>query len=364
VPGAGQPLPGGLDDETWVQLRQLGSDRVLPLGPQHAEQHRWWIRLFTPRVVNAWRDTFIRPICHAQIDRFAAEGSAELVADYAGRIAPRLFTHLMGIGDADDDFADGLTALFAKRDHAGEQIFASSQEINQEALEAGLAANEEIREVLTDLVLSRRDGKGDDLISTLWRDADQVLGPGWDEGDVLGFAVVLWDSASGTTIYSTANGLHLLLTRPDLRRRVASEPALIPNLVEESLRMYGPAVMNRPRIALKDFEFGGVAFRTGDLIRPIYGAANRDPRRYPHPNEVDLEREAPRDHLSLGTGAHSCAGQAVARVELEESIAVVLERLPDLELDPDAEPPTYGHGITLRLWKPLNVRFEARAALR
>jgi cytochrome P450 len=357
VPGAGQPPSGGVDDETWLELTQLGSARVLPLGPRHKPQHRWWMELFTPRVVSTWREEFIRPICHAQIDRFAGAGRAELVADYAARIAPRLFVRLMGAEDAGDEFADYLTGLFAKRDQASHQrIFSGSGDSNQEVLDAGLAASGELRKALHGLVLSRRDGRGDDLISAVWRDADDVLGPGWDESDVLGFAMVLWNSASGTTIYSTANGLYLLLSRPDLRERVQREPALLANLLEESLRLYG-LVMNRPRIARKDFEFAGVQIRVGDLMRPVYGAASRDPRHYPRPDEVDLERRLPRDHLSFGTGGHSCAGQAIARIELEDSVAVLLERLPDIELDPDAEPPSYGHGISTRMWKPLNVRF-------
>src|SRR5262249_53923583 len=96
IPGSGQPLPGGLDEETWLQLHTLGSSLANPPGAQHAEQHRWQFSLFTPRVLNAWRDEFIRPICQAQIDRFAAAGRAELVADYAARIAPRVFARLMG----------------------------------------------------------------------------------------------------------------------------------------------------------------------------------------------------------------------------------------------------------------------------
>lgn len=362
VPGSGDAMPGGLDEDTWQELTSLGSSRVLPLGPQHAEQHRWWMRLFTPRIVKTWQEELIRPICHAQIDRFEATGRADLVADYAGRIAPRVLLRLMGLPDVDETFTEHLTDLFAKRDRARQPIFAAAGHVDRESIAPALAAVDELRETLREIVLSRRDGKGDDLISALWRDAEQVFGPGWNEGDVIGMAVLIWDAGAGTTIYSTANGLHMLLTRPDLRKRVTAEPGLLPNLIEESLRMYGPAVINRTRIARKDFEFRGVQIRTDDLITPIYGAANHDLSHYPNGNEIDLEREAPRDHLSFGTGPRSCIGQAIARQELDDSIAVLLERLPDIELDPDAEPPRYGHGIGLRLWRPLNVRFEPRSS--
>jgi cytochrome P450 len=362
VPGSGDPMPAGLDEATWLEVEHLGSNRILPLGGQHPEQHRWWMRLFTPRIVKSWQEEFIRPICHAQIDRIEAAGRADLVADYAARIAPRVLVGLMGVPDADDAFTDHLTDLFEKRNDARQSIFTATRELDRALIDAAVAAAGALREALRDLVLSRRDGHGDDVISALWRDAEQFFGPGWDENDVIGMAVLIWDAGTGTTVASTANGLQMLLTRPDLLKRVIAEPGLIPNVIEESFRMYGPVVQNRTRIARKDFEFGGVQIRTGDLIMPIYGTANRDPSHYPNANEIDLDRDAPRDHLSFGTGPRSCVGQAIARQELEDSLAVLLERLPDIELDPDAEPPVYGHGITLRLWKPLNVRFEPRTA--
>jgi cytochrome P450 len=358
IQGAGQPLPGGLDDETWMQLWSLGSPRVGPLGPQGVEQHRWWFSLFTPRVMMAWRNELIRPICHAQIDRIAEEGRAELVADYAARIAPRVFVRLMGV-DTDDAYVEHLADLFVRRYKAAEQVFAVSRDLDQTAIDVALAANDALREELTDLVLSRRDGRGDDLISAAWRDADRAFGAGWEENDIIAFAAVLWDAGSTTTIFSTANGIHLLLTEPDVREQVRRQPALLSSLIEESLRLYGTAPMNRTRIARKDFEFAGVQIQAGDLFRGVIAAGNRDPRHYPRPDEVDLDRSNSRDHLSFGTGTRSCAGQAIARAELEESLAVLLDRLPDVELDPDAEPPHFGHGIILRLWKPLHVRWAA-----
>jgi cytochrome P450 len=264
-------------------------------------------------------------------------------------------------GENDEEYIEHLRVLFGKRDLAARQIWTSAQNLDQRLIDDGMAANEQLRKELIELVRSRQDGRGDDLISATWRDADRALGAGWDENDVLGIAVMIWDAAHWTTIFSTANGLYLLLTHPSAREQAVRDPARIANLVEESLRLYGPSVTNRTRIARRDFEFGGVQIRAGDLLRPVNITAGRDPRHYSRPNEVDVERDLPRDHFSLGAGGrHTCAGQAIARAELAESIAVLLERLPDVELDSDAEPPHFGHGIMMRMWKPLHVRFQPR----
>jgi cytochrome P450 len=99
-----------------------------------------------------------------------------------------------------------------------------------------------------------------------------------------------------------------------------------------------------------------VAIKAGDKLLAMIEAANLDPKRYEAPLTARLDRPSPRSHFSFSAGPRSCAGQALARAELEEMISVLLGRLPDVRIAPDAEPPHY-QGLVVRTWSPLHVTF-------
>jgi cytochrome P450 len=137
----------------------------------------------------------------------------------------------------------------------------------------------------------------------------------------------------------------------------AADAAAIGVFVDEVLRLEG-SVHFRPRRAAADAEVAGQAIAEGDMLLVILLAANRDPKRYGCPHEVDLERESPRDHISFNYGPRACPGAALARSELAEAITAGLARWPDLRLDDEAQPPGYS-GFLMRSHRPLNVRVDA-----
>ena len=146
-------------------------------------------------------------------------------------------------------------------------------------------------------------------------------------------------------------------SEPPGRLRLSGSKS-VERFVEESLRLFGPVVF-RPRIALQDVELAGVRVKKGDLAIALNLSANRDPRKYDCPAEVDLSRPAPRDHLSFYAGPRSCTGQALARAELEEVTTMVLAQLRGLRSDPDEEAPSYRE-LLMRRWEPLHVCFTPR----
>ena len=351
-----RPAPMGLSPEEWRYFIGLGAKHfiVTDAGEPHERQHRWWMHAFTPRVLRQWQESLFRPICHRQIDAFAADGRADLVTQYANRVAPRVIASMMGLPHDDDGWLKHMDSLFVPRLALKQRIAEST--VERELVDRALAATRELEEMLRPYVRARRNRAGDDLISMVWRDAEQLFGEDWDELDVLGLVTAVWEGGSGTTMYSTANGLYLLLTRPDLREQVeAGAPKAVPNLIEEALRLYGPVFM-RPRIAVRDVELGGVSIRRGEQVVLLLVSGSRDPDHYAHAPEPDLARKAPRDHLAFMFGPRTCPGQALGRVELEEIVAALLDRLPSMRLDPEAEPPVF-RGLLTRRWLPLNVVF-------
>ena len=136
------------------------------------------------------------------------------------------------------------------------------------------------------------------------------------------------------------------------------DPSLVPNAVEESLRLE-PAAASIDRYATRDVEFGGASIRAGDLVVISIAAANRDRDLFPDPDRYDVTRENARLHLAFAHGPHVCIGMHLARLEAHTAVRRVLERLPGLRLvDPDASAP---RGLVFR--KPPELRATWLVAL-
>lgn len=356
VPNADRTMLG-MDTEELVEFMGSGGRNVIFLldGEPHHRLHRWWMRAFSPTVLTSWREDLIRPIIHGQIDRFAARGEAELVEELASRVAPRVIAAVMGLPWRDDAWLEHLLGLVMGRLELIQRQ--ADTEPDPELVRRALAASKELSEILLPFVRERRSGAGDDMISRLWRDA-QELDEDFDELDILGNVKSMFDGGSKSTVYGISNVLYLLLTQPKLQAELrACGTKAVERFTEESLRLFGPVVF-RPRVALQDVELAGVRIKKGQTAIAIGLLANRDPDRYSCPAGVDMDRPAPRDHLSFYFGARACTGQALARAELEEVTTAVLERFSDLRLDPNAEPPAY-RDLLMRRWEPLHVLFTA-----
>ena len=132
----------------------------------------------------------------------------------------------------------------------------------------------------------------------------------------------------------------VLLTRPDLRRRVNEEPKRMRRLVEEVFRVYSP-VGTVTRQATTDLELAGVAIAEGDLVSGVLRSANLCESRWPAPAEIDLDR---RDgaHVAFALGVHRCLGEWLGRQEVRVGVERLFERFPDLRLDPEHEVELFG----------------------
>ena len=217
----------------------------------------------------------------------------------------------MGLPWQDDDWLEHVLGLVMTRLELIQRQADSG--LDQELVARGLAASRELTEILLPFVRERRSGSGDDMISRLWADAPSIYASDFDELDILGNVKTMFDGGAKSTVYAISNALYLLLEHPGLQDELRQGGSKsVERFIEESLRLFGPVVF-RPRIALKDVEVAGVRVNKGDLAIALNLSANRDPRKYECPAEVDLSRPAPRDHLSFYAGPRSCTGQALAR---------------------------------------------------
>ena len=130
--------------------------------------------------------------------------------------------------------------------------------------------------------------------------------------------------------------LAVLLTRPDLRERVATDPASMRRLVEEVFRVYSP-VGTITRQATRDVELSGVAIAQGDLVAGVLRSANLDERHWTDPTSIDLDRREG-THAAFALGAHRCLGEWLGRQEVRVGVERVIARWPTMRLDPDHHP--------------------------
>lgn len=174
---------------------------------------------------------------------------------------------------------------------------------------------------------------GDDLLSQLVTVREE--GRGLDETELKATAGLVLAAGFETTVNLLGNGIALLHDHPDERARIAADPSLWPNVVEEALRL-DPPVLLTGRMAVRDTEVGGREVRGGSMVTAILGGANRDPEVFADPLRFDVARTNARDHISFSAGRHHCLGAQLARMEGEVGLRAIWERFPDLRLEPGA----------------------------
>jgi cytochrome P450 len=219
--------------------------------------------------------------------------------------------------------------------------------------EGALAASRELRGYFAEIIADRRRHTRDDLVSQLI--SAEVDGRRLSDEEIYPFLLLLLPAGAETTYRSSSNLLFGLLSDPDQLGAVRADRSLVPQAIEEALRWETP-LLTVARLATEDVELGGVRIPAGSFVAVSLGAANRDPGQHAEPDAFDIFRERAQ-HISFGDGAHKCLGMHLARLEMRVLLNAVLDRLPGLRLDPDADDP-HIHGLIFRSPPNLPVRFD------
>lgn len=176
------------------------------------------------------------------------------------------------------------------------------------------------------LVARKREHPDDDVISRL------CATDGVSDAEAAMLAMSLLFAGHETTVVQIGVGALMLLTNPDQWQSLRSDPALLPNAVEEILRAPGKGGGGIPRYARTDLEIDGVQIAAGDLVLLDTGAANHDPNVFTNPDRAEVAREGVSAHLSFGHGMRYCIGAPLARIELQAVFAQLLQRLPTMRV--------------------------------
>ena len=329
--------------------RTFGSPTVLTCdGDVHRELRASIDPKFRPRVVDGYVDALIEPIAAGLLDRFAARGSAELMAEYLEPISVLGLGQVLGLGDVDGDTL--------RRWFAGLAQGAINYELDPARQAVGDATAAEIRARLAPL-LDRLEREPDDSAIS------HMLHAGREPGDprarelVLPSLLVILLGGMQEPGHGAGSALAALLSEPEQAARVAADPAaLVPLAVEEGLRLIAP-IGTQLRSTTEDVEIGGATIPAGEPVALVIASANRDEERFEDPDRFDIDR--PRTtHGAFGFGRHFCSGHAFARRQEQIALRVLFERLPDVRLDP--ERPVVLRGWEFRAPVHLHVRFTPR----
>jgi cytochrome P450 len=182
------------------------------------------------------------------------------------------------------------------------------------------------------------------LISLLL--AAEIDGEKLTEEELLGFFILLLVAGNETTTNLIANAVRYMVEDPDTQEQVRTNPSLVPNLVEETLRFY-PPIQAIGRVAMEDVEIGGHTIRKGSQVISWVASANRDEQKFEQPDHFILERR-PNPHLGFGFGIHFCLGAPLARLEANKALSILansfpkLEKVEQVELEPIQSPFVFG----------------------
>lgn len=290
----------------------------------------------------------IAGLCDELIDGFAADGRVELRSRFAVPLPLTLIAEQLGVPREDlprfKRWSDGFVAQLSQMASPEEQVEAARLIV-------------EFQHYFAKVVESRREAPQDDIISDLVH-AEVAGERSLDMAETLSILQQLLVAGNETTASALCEGMWLLVQHPEQAEKVRASPELVPNLVEEVLRLATPTA-NMWRVVKQETELGGVTLPQGSFVLLRYASANRDETVFPDPDRFDVERENAVDHIAFGKGIHHCLGAELARRELQVALPRLLARLPHLRLAPGAPEPVYSPNILLHGLESLELRFDA-----
>ncbi len=316
----------------------MGRTILMMDEPEHHGYRSLIQQAFSRKAMEQWETDLVGPIVDECIDQLVDEGRADLVKQLFFPFPVNVIAGLLGLPREDlPDFHRWTVELI-------------SVGID---MDKALGASKHLEEYLLGFVQERRVKPGRDMISVLAQ-ADHE-GQRLTDHEIISFCRLLLPAGAETTYRSSSNLFCGLLTHPDQLEAVRADRSLLPTAIEEGLR-WEPPLLTIMRTATVDTEVCGVPIPAGTMVVVNMGAANHDESRWERAEEFDIHRPQTA-HIAFASGPHMCLGLHLARMETKVVINRVLDRLPNVRIDPDADPP-YITGMTFRAPPRLNVVFD------
>ena len=289
-------------------------------GEDHHRLRRLVSKAFTPRAVDRLRPVMRQAFGDA-LSAVAPRGHCDAVPDLCESYPIHVICALVGVPSND-------WPLFSKWADIILQSLSFDISSKLDMIETAI---EEIDEYVSGLIDEHRRHPGEDLLSELIAVEEQ--GDKLTSAELLAVTNMILVAGTDTTRNQLGLTLHAFATNPQQWQLLRSNPELVPNAVEETIR-FSAATGGLPRVALEDIELHGVTIPAGTFVTLLSGSANHDSAILDRPDELDIAREVPSGFtlLTFGGGPHYCLGASLARAELQEALRLAAPALPDLQL--------------------------------
>jgi len=295
----------------WRLRRSRPSNLIITDPPFHDVLRALVSRGFTPRRIQTLEPR-MREIVSGCMERMRSDAGFDVVRDLAIPLPVTVIAELLGVDPADQDRFKGWS----------DAIIAGSSGSRRGQLGPLFRALGELAAYMEPRLAERRLAPTDDLLSVL---VDPSVEEPLDDAAVQGFIVLLLVAGNETTTNLIGNATLALLQHREELERVHAEPALIPGMVEETIRWDSP-VQFVLRRATEDVQLHGTVIPAESIVAVLLSAANRDERRFQDPDRFDVGRDT-RGHLGFGFGLHFCLGASLARLEARVAFEALVPEL-------------------------------------
>ena len=308
--------------------------------PEHTALRQVISKGFTPRKVTSIEPS-VREFVVERVEKVRSMGEADVIEELLKPLPSFVVADYLGVPQEDRGLFDRWTDAIVAANADGDVLSAKE-------------AVGEMFEYFNTLIDYRRKNPGDDTVSILVEASDS--GDNVNLIKILGFAFTMVTGGNDTTTGLLGGALELMTKNPDQKRKLLEDPSLIPNSVEEFLRLTSP-VQGLARMTTRDVEINGRVIPADRKVLLLYGSANRDDREYgPTADECDVEREI-KHILTFSVGPHYCLGAAAARLQARIALEELLGRCPNFSVDYDAG--RFANGPYVRRYESLPFSVEA-----
>lgn len=320
-------------DSRWAAFQQHEQWSLLCLEPpDHTRIRRLVAKVFTPRSVAAIRPA-VQGFADELLDVCCQRGQFELLRDYAQPYSVAVICSMLGVPRSD-------TQLLLDWSHAIVKMYELST-TDDVRTAANTAATEYI-DYTRALIAEKRRNPDGLLVSELVRVEDE--GDTLTDDEIISTTMVLVEAGHEATVNTLGNGLRAILHHPGEWQRVVAGDVAARTAVEEMLRWDPPLHLFERWVLEEGVVIAGQPIQVGQEVAMLFGAAQRDPRRFDDPDRFDIGR-GDMAHIGFGGGIHFCVGAPLARQEIEVSLAGLAARFPSLQL---AAEPTYEPNFVIR----------------
>ena len=314
---------------------------VMQDPPAHTEFRKLVSRGFTPRQVETVEPQ-VRAFVVDRIERLRADGGGDIVAELFKPLPSMVVAHYLGVPEADRAQFDGWTEAIVAASTAPQGLLGATEAL------LGMTG------YFTELIDRRRRDPGDDVVSHLVAAGVGADGDTAGTLSILAFTFTMVTGGNDTTTGLLGGAVQLLHRNPSQRRMLVDDPGLIPDAVEEFLRLTSP-VQGLARTTTRDVTLHGRDIPASRKVLLLYASANRDERQYgPDADELDVTRK-PRSIMTFSHGAHHCLGAAAARMQSRIALTELLARCPDFTVDEDGIVWAGGNYVRRPLSVPLAI---------